>query len=352
MRFNRRHILLIILALVLLVLFLPIKVHYDFKATALVYPAKEWHLKRGQDDSYISELHNFETNVISNLKSYIFERGDIAELHLKEGLTSGDFVTSSDTIAYIHSYFIENELIRLRNLKAMEQALLSVDITGGKQELIDQAIQEYEYAKQELNLEQKNFNRQKKLFNDSIISEAEFEMYDNTYNLAKINVQIEYNELLSLQSGKKSEEIDYIYQKINSYTKEIKMLEHLQGQYYINPPIDGIVSFNTVLDGIITISDTSKYILKIPVKVHNIQYLDRITAIKFSVPGYDEKIGASFINLDENVNLLANQQMVMAKAIINAGFCNIYPGMAVHCMVICDEITIFEFLKRGLRLRF
>ncbi|MBC8488233.1 MAG: hypothetical protein H8D45_19565 [Bacteroidetes bacterium] len=363
MRFNRRHILLIILALALLVLFLPIKVHYDFEATALVYPTKEWYLKRGQDDSYISELHNFETNAISDLKSFKFERGDIAEIHLKKGLTSDDFVKSSDTIAYIHSYSIENELIRLKNLKEIEQAMLSMNIAGEKQELIDQATQKYEFAKQQLNLEQKNFNRQKKLFNDSIISEAEFDMYDNTYNLAKINVQIAYNELLSLQSGKKSEEIDYIYQKINSYTKEIKMLEHLQGQYYINTPIDGIVSFGTVLDGIITISDTSRYILKIPVKVHNIQYLDRITAIKFSIPGndekigasfigYDEKIGASFIGYDESVNLLANPQMVMAKAVINAGFCNIYPGMAVHCKVICDEITIFEFLKRGLRLRF
>ena len=58
-----------------------------------------------------------------------------------------------------------------------------------------------------------------------------------------------------------------------------------------------------------------------------------------------------FIDLDENVNFQANQQMVVAKALINTSF-KIYPGMAVQCRVICDEITIFEFLKRGIHLRF
>ena len=351
MRFNRRHILLIIFALAIIVMFLPIKVHYSFQATSLVYPAKEWYLKRGQDDSYISELYDLKTNSVNNLKSYIFERGDIPEVHLKKGLSPNSFVKKSDTIAYIHSYFIENELIRLRNLEAMAGAELIAEETGEKQELIDMAKQKHEYAKQQLDLDKKNFNRQKKLFNDSIISQAEFEIYENTYSLAKINVQIAHNDLLSLQTGEKSEEIEYIEKKIESYSKEIRTLEHLQKQYYIKPPIDGFVSFRAGNESIITVSDSSKFILKIPVKIHNLQYLKTITAIKFSVPGYDDIIDASFIDLDENVNFQANQQMVVAKALINTSF-KIYPGMAVQCRVICDEITIFEFLKRGIHLRF
>jgi len=125
----------------------------------------------------------------------------------------------------------------------------------------------------------------------------------------------------------------------------------LQKQYYIKPPIDGFVNFRAGTESIVTVSDTSKYILKIPVKVYNLQYLNTITAIKFSVPGYNDKIDASFIDLDENVNFQANQQMVIAKALINSSY-KIYPGMAVQCKVICDEITIFEFLKRGMHLRF
>jgi hypothetical protein len=61
---------------------------------------------------------------------------------------------------------------------------------------------------------------------------------------------------------------------------------------------------------------------------------------------------ASYVDLDENVNLMASQQLVIAKALVNKSFKGLYTGMAVKCRVMCDEITIFEFLKRGIHLKF
>ncbi|MEZ5196034.1 MAG: hypothetical protein R2764_06430 [Bacteroidales bacterium] len=336
----------------LFVLFLPIKVHYSFKATALVYPTKEWFLKRGQDDSFVSELRNIETSAVSKIKSYKFERGDIAEVQMREGLTSNDYITAGDTIAYIHSYEIENDLVQLRSEKEVELAALRANMVGEKQQFIDQAMEEIEYAKQQLALESNNFDRQKKLYKDSVISQAEFELYENSYKLAEINVQLANSKLQTIESGSKKEEIDYILEKVNAYDREIETLETLKSQYYITSPINGIVSYKNEIDGIITILDTSRFILKIPIKVHNIQFLDRISGIRFSIPGLSEEIQASYIDIDENVSLLSNQQLMVAKAFINARFTKIYPGMAVHCEVICDEITIFEFLKRNLKLRF
>lgn len=352
MKFNRRIVLLIILCLAIVVLFLPIKVHYSFDATAIVYPSKEWYFKRGQDDSYISELHDFKANVISHLIGYKFERGDIAEVILKEGLRSDDIISDTDTLAYIHSFDIESEIIELESLIAVEKASLSANLAGEKKSIIDQAQQRLDYANQQLLLEEKNYNRQLKLHNDSVISQADFEIWENSYQLAEINVQIAKNELLSIETGRKSEEIEYIIQKIDSYTREIEMIKKQKSQYYIIPPISGKVSFNAAMDGLVTVSDFSQFLLKIPVKVHNIQYLDRISGIRFSIPGYDDKMDASFIDLDENVNVLANQQLVIAKALVDKSFQGIYAGMAVQCSVFCDEITIFEFLKRGIHLKF
>ncbi len=352
MRFNRRHILLLIGLLAIVVIFLPIKMHYSFQATSLVYPAKEWYLKKAADDSFISELHDFEADVISHMISYKFERGDISELHIDTELATDDFVRKGDTVAYIHSYLIENEIVRLRNLRDVEKASISVSSSGAKKELIDEATQEYEFAKLKLNLEEKNYKRQQKLYRDSIISEAKFEIDENTYNLAKVNVQIAESELITLQTGKKTEEIDLIYQKIEAYNNQIENLEKLIGQYYIKPPISGRLRFSTSNSGIITVSDTGRYILKIPVKVNNVQYLNSISGIRFSVPGYDDEVEASFVGLDNNVNMSASEQMLMAKAVINLKLKRVYPGMAVQCEVICDKITIFEFLKRGIHLRF
>ncbi len=351
MKFTRRTILLIFLILAILVLFLPIKVYYSFESTAVVYPSQEWTLKRGADDSYISELQDYKTNAITHLKSYKFERGDIAEVHLKPGLKSNDFIKQTDTIGFIHSFYIENEISRLENLREVEEASLNAHLTGEKQSLIDQAEKKLEFARQQLSLEKKKYDRQLKLFSDSIISPAQFEGDENDYRLAEINVEISDNELDVLRTGQKSEDIKYIQQVIDSYSREIETLKNQKQHYFIQSPIDGVVSFNNVEGNIVNVSDTSQYILKIPVKVNNIPYLNKISGIRFSIPGYTEETDASFINLDETVNIRSNQQMVIAKALVNRNIYKVYPGMAVQCKVICDEITIFTFLKRGIHLR-
>jgi hypothetical protein len=350
MKLNRRHVLLLILLLSLVTLFLPIKVHYSFESTALVYPLREWNLKRGQDDAYISELVDNRTNAISHLKNYKFERGDVAEVDLSDKLIGGVYVADNDTIAKIHSFYIDNEITKLKNLKAVEENALKMSESGEKDALIQQAHQRYEFAREQLALDRKNYVRQKLLFEDSIVSQADFEIVENSYRLAEINVEIAQNELQALKTGSKPEEQDYIRQRIDSYEREIQTLKKMQDQFYIVPPISGIVSYGKVLDGIITISDTSNYILKIPVKVNNIQYLQNITSIRLSIPGYDEDLEATFLNLEDNVNLMANQQIAIAKALIPGGHHNIYPGMAVQCRVVCDKISLYTYLQRGVSL--
>lgn len=353
MKFNRRIVLLIILILAVIVLFLPIKVNYSFDSAALVFPSREWNMIRGADDSYISELVNHETNNISNLLSYKFERGDVAEVRISKNLESGDYVTTDDTIAVLHSFFIENEIIKLKNLKKIEEAALKMTITGEKQTLIDQSKQRQEFAQQQLELALKNYERQKMLYIDSVISQAEFDVYENQFQSARINVQIANKELSSIETGAKTEEIDYIQQKIDSYENEIQTLDKMQEQYFIKAPLNGIIRFNRMLDCIITVSDTNRFILKIPVKINNIQYLERISSIKFSIPGYNEKTEASFISVEGNVNMdtASSQQLIIAKALIKSGIKGIYPGLAVSCKVYCDKITIFEFLKRSIQLK-
>ena len=134
-----------------------------------------------------------------------------------------------------------------------------------KQELIEE--QKQIFLHERIGSWQKKITiRQIKLFNDSVISQAEFEIYESTNHLAETNVQIAYSELISLQTGEKIEEIQLIQQRIDSYSREIEILESLKEQYYIMPPISGVVNFNIRIDGILTVSDTSNYILKIPVK--------------------------------------------------------------------------------------
>ena len=143
MHFNRRHILILILILVVVSVFLPIPVRYNFIATAKIYPIKEWKLSRGTDEGFFSQTFNYETDALGDFKHYRFERGDIAELKIRHDIRFDELIRAGDTVAWIESFYLENEITRLSNLRDVEIANMNVLATGEKQSLVEQAQRQY-----------------------------------------------------------------------------------------------------------------------------------------------------------------------------------------------------------------
>jgi len=316
---------------------------------AMVYPVKEWFLMYGANEGYQCELKDYKTNVKTHLKNYRFERGDVPEVIISSNIKNPGYVSINDTIATIKSYYIDNEISRLKNLAEVEKATLNVQKAGEKEALIEHANEKYLYANQQLELEEKNYKRQKELFDDGIIPESEYEVYENTFKLAQINTQIAYDEFLAISTGQKQEEIDLANERINSIENELEKLKILKDQYYILTPVNGIVSFTNQLDVVLKVADTTEFILEIPVRLNNIKYLSNLSSIKFSTPGFEFESVAQFMHTETNVNYVSNQQAIIAKALVPGNIPGVRAGMLVKCSVVCDKITIFEYLKRGLQ---
>jgi hypothetical protein len=352
MRFNRRHILILILILVILTIFLPIRVRYSFMATAKIYPVREWKLSRGTEEGFWSQTYNYETDALGDFKNYRFERGDIAELEIRKDLPFDAPVKQQETVASIESYFIQNEIIRLQNLRDLEIANLNVVSTGEKESLVEQAERQYNYAQQQLELEKKNFARQERLYRDSVITPADYDMYENSLKLAEINAQVAHDQLVSLSTGEKDPVVNYSEQKIISYDREIQRLEDQKAQYTIQTPISGILSYDTGIGGILKVIDISRLLLKIPVAYHHSSYLNSLYKVTFSTPDNKITVNASFKGFDENVNLIQNQQFVIARAVTTETTPGIYPGMVVQCRIYCDKVRLLEYLKRNFSVSF
>jgi hypothetical protein len=352
MRFNRRHILIVILILVILTIFLPIPVRYSFVATAKIYPVKEWKLMRGTEEGFWSQTYDYETDALGDFKNYRFERGDIAELQINKALQFEAPVMAHDTIASIASFFIQNEIIRLQNLRDVEIANLNVVSTGEKEPLVVQAQKQYDYARQQLALEQKNYTRQEQLYRDSVIAPAEFDMYENALKLAEINTQVAHDQLVALSTGEKATVVDLSAQKILSYDREIERLENQKAQYTIETPISGILSYDTEIGGIIKVSDIDRLFLKIPVVYQHSAYLKSLYKVSFSTPDNKITVNASFKGFDENISLIQSQQFVIARAVTTEATPGIYPGMIVQCRIYCDKVRLLEYLKRNFSVSF
>jgi hypothetical protein len=352
MRFNRRHILILILLLVILTIFLPIKVRYSFEATAKIYPIKEWKLSRGAEEGFWSQTYNFETDALGDFRNYRFERGDIAELEINKDLIFDAPINIGETVAFIKSYFIENQITELSNLRNVEIANKNVVSTGEKQSLIEQAERQYSYALQQYDLEKKNFARQERLYRDSVITPADYDLYENALKLAEINVQVAKDALTALSTGEKDPVVNLSDQKILSYEKEIGRLEDQKEKYTIATPISGLLSYNTETGGIIKVSDISGLLLKIPVAYQHSAYLQNLHKVSFSTPDNKITVNATFKGFDENINLIQNQQFVIARAVTTGPTPGIYPGMVVKCRIYCDKVRILEYLKRNFSVSF
>ncbi|MCU0371525.1 MAG: hypothetical protein MUC31_08920 [Bacteroidales bacterium] len=352
MHFNRRHILILFLILVVLTIFLPIPVRYSFVASARIYPIKEWKLSRGTEEGFWSQTYNYETDALGDFKNYRFERGDIAELVIREDLVFDAPVNSDETVARIESYYIENEIVRLKNLRDVEMANKNVVSTGEKESLVEQAQRQYSYALQQLDLEKKNFARQERLFRDSVITPADYDISENSLKLAEINAQVAYDQLQALSTGEKDPVVNLSEKIISSYEKEIERLETQKMQYTIATPIGGILSYKTEIGGILKVSDISKLLLKIPVAYQHSSYLNSLYKVTFSTPDNKITVNATFKGFDESVNLIQNQQFVIAHAVTTEPISGIYPGMIVQCRIYCDKVRLLEYLKRNFSVSF
>jgi hypothetical protein len=313
---------------------------------------KEWKLSRGAEEGFWSQTYNYETDALGDFKNYRFERGDIAELQIRNTLAFDAPVEINDTVANIESYFIENEITRLNNLREVEMANMNVISTGEKQPMVEQAQRQYNYAMQQYDLEKKNFARQERLYRDSVITPADYDIYENALKLAEINTQVAYNELMSLSTGEKDPVVNLSEQKIRSYNIEIKRLESQKAQYTIATPISGLLSYNTETGGIIKVSDISRLLLKIPVQYQHSSYLSSLYKVSFSTPDNKITVNATFKGFDENINLIQNQQFVIARAVTTGPTPGIYPGMVVQCRIYCDKVSLLEYLKRNFSVSF
>ena len=352
MHINRRHILILILILIVATIFLPIPVRYNFIASAKIYPLKEWKLSRGNDEGFISQTFNYESDALGDFRHYRFERGDIAELKIREDLPIDDIIQAGDTVAWIESFNIENEIVRLRNLRDVESANRIVLATGDKQSLVEQAQRKYDYALQQLELEKKNYARQEKLYHDSVITPADYDIAENSLRLAEINSKVTYEEYLAFSSGEKDPVLMMSDKQIDSYDKEIQRLEAQIAQYTIVTPFEGFLTYDPVLGGILKVSDNGGLVLKIPVPYQQASYLSELHSVTFTTPDNKINLSATFKGFEESVSLIKNQQFVIAKAVTSESTTGIYPGMIVRCRIYCDKVSLLEFLKRNFSVSF
>ncbi len=335
----------VVLCAILILLFLPIRLPHAIKVPGKIVPSNEWIVTKGKDGRLMTSLINNEKGIHQNYTLTQFERGDAVKFNLHHNISSGTYVNAQDTIAYIYSNEIEKELTYLESELENELASLNMYKSGEKESIINEAKQKIEYAQKTVDEQEKLFNRQKYLYEKRLISEEDYDIALGKIELYKITVEIAEEQLKTVQSGVKEEQINFINSKINSLQTQINVLKKRLANYNLISPISGFVSSFSAQDTILVINDTTGHVIFMPIRLEERSFISLHQNVVLKAVKSIE-LNAKIISIGNNTEYLNGNPVFLATAFLETGNENLLPGLIIECNIVCEKVTIKEYLIR------
>jgi hypothetical protein len=343
---NFRKILVIITAVTLIVLLLIachyIKVPYTIKSRALFMPASEFNLVRTADGNLIS---SFKDNVRGVVKSYgvtEFQRGDVVQFLLNPKISNQKYVNAGDTIGWIVSNEEQRNLIQLKGELNIMKAELEFFTTGQKPEDIQTAKEQWELAKEQLDIQKKLLKRSTTLFGDSVIPQQEYDIELNKLKVKEIEVGIAEARYLSITTGEKKEQGRLVSARISNLESQIKQVSERLAYFTFTTPMSGMILLqreNEIGENVIAIGDTAHWVGVIPVQLKEREFIKLSDTITY------KKFKGQIVGIDNSVKVLDRKQAFYVTGLWPFEE-NILPGTMAEVDIKCPKVTIKDYFLR------
>lgn len=347
-RRNITRLILILLAVVVASLFfLPIQYPYKIDGLAKIVPVREWRLIKGTDGRLLASLHNHERGMTEAYAVSQFERGDAVNFAIRSALQAGQQIAAGDTVGRIYSNEIERQLAQLNGELEVATAALAVTTEGEKASVVQEAEQRLAFARREQAEQQKIAERLERLYQQGLTSRELYEIEAGRLKLMEINIAIAEAQLQSAHTGAKREEIRLARSQIEALRREIAAVERRSAQYVFTSPIDGKIARLFSDDTLLTIYDTTAYIVFMPIEWQNYQYLAPLQEVNLQFSGADSQQSGRLLTFDRSVHNLNGRQVVFAALRIDNRQ-RLLSGMLQKCVIWARPVTLWEHTKRFL----
>ncbi len=323
----------------------PFEVNYLIEANSLVYSAKEWRLTRDNNGELSSMIIDNDRNFSTSKTDYIFDRGDVAKINF---YSHNKRINEDDTIAVINSDVINEQIITLQSQLEVAKAEYQDKVTGQKASIIKEFDDKLRIAKSNVEFTTIQLERAEKMVKEDLIPQLEYDRFKNANNLAKINLQLAQKSLETVSTGEKSEILDVIKSQIKTLQERIANLEQKKDKYIIKAPFRGIINYYQDSIDLIKIKDPSDFIVKIPVKVYEIGYVDLDDKVELSIDKTDNIYNAVITNIEDEIRIRGRDQFFLVTARVTNPDKFIRPGMICRASIYSEKVPLYTYAKRKL----
>lgn len=336
----------------IIILFLPIKLDYNIHTQGLVTPAKEWTLATNSEGNLLSTSRNNVEGTVSSYNVTEFQRGDVVEFKLNEKVIKNKAVKKGDTIGIISSNEAQRKLIQLQGDFEILKAELTFYTTGQKPEDVDKAKIRLDLATQEVETQHKLMERSESLYNDSVISDENYELELNELRVKQIRQSIAEAQYMSVITGDKPERAALITTKIRALSQQIEQIEARINYFTLTAPFDGIVLTHRGRQDeniIINIADTSAFAVLAPLEVSERRFINQDHNVILKGSFGSSKLVGKIANIDNVIQMVDYKQAIFATAVFNNNQ-SLTPGAIAQVEIQSERITPLAYLSRILDL--
>lgn len=343
---------LTILGVVAALFFLPVKIPYVAYSVGKALPVQEWQLVQDQTGRFTSIVRDHKWGGVQQIDAFQFEQGDFSGLAID--ISNETFLSAGDTVLKFYSIRQREEIQQIEAQLALYAAQLQSDVTGDKPSVVQEAENKLHFARQDLRLKEDFYRLKKKLRDEGLIADTEFQIAENDWRLAVIQVEIAAKYLENVSTGIKPEGVGITEAQLRGLRNRLDILRQKGAAFVVKAPFSGWIVRSALPEELLLLHRADEYVVQIPIKVEQLSYLTPEVEISVTDRQTNNVFRAHFHSLSPKVEVLDNRQVSVLNAIVRPDSTanRLSTGISTLCKVDFGEVTIREYLKRMFKFRF
>ncbi|MDX1911669.1 MAG: hypothetical protein SFV22_09310 [Saprospiraceae bacterium] len=337
---------LIILAILAAALYVPMQIPYTAESIGRVLPAQEWRLLQDQTGRLTSIIRDHKLGTARQIDAFQFEQGDFSGIKIE--VPEEAFVSAGDTVVLLYSIRQRQEMQEIEAQLSLYNAQLQSEKTGDKPPIVQEAENKLQFAKEDLKLKESFYHLKKKLKTEGLIADTEFQIAENDWKLAIIQVDIAQKYLENVTTGLKVETVGITEAQLAGLKNRLHILRQKGLAFVLRAPFSGWAAPSILPEELLTLQRSDEYVVQIPVRVEHLRYLTPEVGISLLDVKTGKLFAAQYAFLGAKVEVLDNRQVAMLTATVRADSlgARLSTGVSAVCRLDFGQVNQREYLRR------
>lgn len=326
-----------------------IKIPETVSGSCLIDPARHWKLTEMRPGSYKTVTDDLLRGELRHYRVYQFDRPSFVDFSWAAGNGRGGQVAPGDVLATANSTSLSIELIERRTDLAEAESELKILKSGSKSTVLRHAQLSVKLAESELSAYLVQYDRQKNLFEQEILSSEDWEAFESRLDLLKLDVEIAQARHAELAAGSTPEKIEQSAVNIVSLQLEVAAIQSMIDALEIRTPIGGKLILQENTGSLLSVSNCDTMIARILLPQSQAQKPVVGQEMTLVIPGFS---GAEFIGdvlrIDQQITLTGAGPFITVYGRFENPDSRLVAGMMGRAKIIGETTSLWQQFKKEL----